>query len=455
MGYKIIKKLITPNKYSRPQRRLASVKGIVIHWVANPNSSAMGNRNYFDSRKNGSKGYGSAHYIVGLNETQNIVQAIPESEMAYHVGSRTYTTRALERLGSYPNNSTIGIEATHIDWSGNMTDYTYNALLELSVDLLKKYGLDENDLWLHKTVVGWKDCHRFFVRNNDEWIKFKRLAGEMLRGEAQLNSEVNTDEIEMVDSDQDGFYEIKRGDTLWGISQALDISVDDLLALNTVNPNKMQVGDKIRVREREEEINFIKVKSDVWLHNGANFEEWSRVRVLKAGEEYKVYGEKNDMYSIGNGLYVSKNYVETIDNLTPQPKEPTKVDYPLIKHSSKGEYVEKVQQILKDRGYKIVVDGIFGANTEKAIKEFQRAVGLASDGIVGSNTWAKLLEKKKIYGVSTSDVWIHSKPDFNASTRTKVLGEGQKVDILDGGTSDMYKTNLGYVSKRFILKREY
>jgi len=37
------------------------------------------------------------------------------------------------------------------------------------------------------------------------------------------------------------------------------------------------------------------------------------------------------------------------------------------------------------------IDGIFGANTEKAVKSFQRAKGLAADGIAGKNTWAKLL----------------------------------------------------------------
>src|SRR5690606_36542004 len=37
------------------------------------------------------------------------------------------------------------------------------------------------------------------------------------------------------------------------------------------------------------------------------------------------------------------------------------------------------------------IDGIFGANTEKAVKSFQRAKGLSVDGIAGKNTWSKLL----------------------------------------------------------------
>jgi uncharacterized protein YeaO (DUF488 family) len=29
------------------------------------------------------------------------------------------------------------------------------------------------DIWLHYEVVGWKDCHRWFVNNPKEWTSFK------------------------------------------------------------------------------------------------------------------------------------------------------------------------------------------------------------------------------------------------------------------------------------------
>ena len=35
-------------------------------------------------------------------------------------------------------------------------------------------------------------------------------------------------------------------------------------------------------------------------------------------------------------------------------------------------------------------DMIFGANTEKAVRAFQKANNLSVDGICGKNTWAKL-----------------------------------------------------------------
>lgn len=38
----------------------------------------------------------------------------------------------------------------------------------------------------------------------------------------------------------------------------------------------------------------------------------------------------------------------------------------------------------------LMADGIFGPNTEEAVKELQKAKGLAADGIVGPRTWAAL-----------------------------------------------------------------
>lgn len=61
-----------------------------------------------------------------------------------------------------------------------MTNETYNTLIELVADLLKKYKLTADDLWLHKEVVGWKDCHKWFVDHPDEWVKFKKLVADKL-----------------------------------------------------------------------------------------------------------------------------------------------------------------------------------------------------------------------------------------------------------------------------------
>lgn len=248
MAYKITQDLLTPNPYSRPMDKLKSVRAVVLHWTANPMSSAKGNRNFFENRKSGKSGYGSAHYIVDLDGL--VIQCLPDNEVGYHVGSHVYTAHALNRLSSYPNNCTIGIEMTHKDWEGRFTADTYNSTLELAVRLLKKYGLDENDLWLHHTVVGWKDCARWFVNNNSEWIKFKTKAGEMLRGKANLNKEVDTKDMEYVSADKNGYYTIKNGDTFWGLSQALNVDVKTIAKLNPkLDAKNLKVGQKVKVKD--------------------------------------------------------------------------------------------------------------------------------------------------------------------------------------------------------------
>ena len=62
-----------------------------------------------------------------------------------------------------------------------------------------------------------------------------------------------------------------------------------------------------------------------------------------------------------------------------------------LKNGSKNIYVGIMQFKLNSLGYSTGnADMIFGANTEKAVKAFQKDKGLAVDGICGKNTWAKL-----------------------------------------------------------------
>ena len=62
-----------------------------------------------------------------------------------------------------------------------------------------------------------------------------------------------------------------------------------------------------------------------------------------------------------------------------------------IKKGNKGNDVKVIQSKLKDLGFLSgSVDGIFGPNTEKAVKAFQKSAGLKDDGIVGTKTIAAL-----------------------------------------------------------------
>lgn len=61
---------------------------------------------------------------------------------------------------------------------------------------------------------------------------------------------------------------------------------------------------------------------------------------------------------------------------------------PLLKKGSKGDAVRQLQEALKALGFDPGgIDGVFGARTEAAVKEFQHSVGITADGICGEVTW--------------------------------------------------------------------
>ena len=65
---------------------------------------------------------------------------------------------------------------------------------------------------------------------------------------------------------------------------------------------------------------------------------------------------------------------------------------PSIKYGSTGSHVKTLQAILKSKyGKSLSVDGDFGNNTAKKLKEVQKTLGLSQDGICGAKTWGKVL----------------------------------------------------------------
>ncbi|GHO56361.1 peptidoglycan-binding domain-containing protein [Ktedonobacter robiniae] len=95
--------------------------------------------------------------------------------------------------------------------------------------------------------------------------------------------------------------------------------------------------------------------------------------------------------------------VFTITGATPSPVSAATVQSnmaqaasscpPTISRGSTGSAVRLLQSDLYSRTPGgLTVDGIFGSQTEKAVENWQRALGLKVDGIVGPKTWATLGE---------------------------------------------------------------
>jgi N-acetylmuramoyl-L-alanine amidase CwlA len=88
--------------------------------------------------------------------------------MCYHVGSLSYTNRALKQLSSYPNNCTIGIELVpprkkevlknSALWEGKFSDATLDSCREFVRHLCKKHGLFPENIYRHFDITGKEDC---------------------------------------------------------------------------------------------------------------------------------------------------------------------------------------------------------------------------------------------------------------------------------------------------------
>lgn len=91
--------------------------------------------------------------------------------------------------------------------------------------------------------------------------------------------------------------------------------------------------------------------------------------------------------------------ISAIGGGTPTPPKPSVPStgkklgdkMPTIKRGNKSSRVRMLQGLLIAWNHNIKVDGIFGPNTEKAVKAFQTKYAKPVDGIVGPITWNKLL----------------------------------------------------------------
>ena len=162
MAELITEKYLTVHANSRPGYKLESLKNIVIHYVANPGTTALQNWKYFENKNSV-----SAHFIIDLDGS--ILQCMPLDEVAWAIG----TTE-----GNY---STLSIECCHPDSTGKFTDATYESLVKLVSWLCQKYDFTADQVKRHydyprtnsSGVVWHKSCPLYFVNHPEKWEEFK------------------------------------------------------------------------------------------------------------------------------------------------------------------------------------------------------------------------------------------------------------------------------------------
>lgn len=97
----------------------------------------------------------------------------------------------------------------------------------------------------------------------------------------------------------------------------------------------------------------------------------------------------------------------------------------MLRFGSRGTLVEYLQLALVRAGYTTLsIDGVFGARTRDAVRDFQQKNGLTPDGVVGRRTWSALMPYLKGYTthvVRAGDTFFRLAQTYNTDMRRIML----------------------------------
>ncbi len=153
--------LISIDGTSRRGEKLEGIRNIVIHYVGNPGTSAMQNRNWYENPESEV----SSHFLVGLEG--EVLLCVPLDEKS--------------SASNHRNADTISIEVCHPDASGKFSGETYSALVRLTAWLLDACRMDAQTVIRHYDITG-KDCPRYFVQHEESWLAFRENVARAVSG---------------------------------------------------------------------------------------------------------------------------------------------------------------------------------------------------------------------------------------------------------------------------------
>lgn len=238
-------------------------------------------------------------------------------------------------------------------------------------------------------------------------------------------------------------------------------------------------------KTESEKIALMKEWDELWKKGRAGNTELAAADSMYKGEKYTLvdasgasyggfsYNSATDTWSNGNisisgsdisGADITKNTLSTKKDFsikdTPtggNPNDQTGNNYPYgkasetsgnIKQGARGNAVKAIQYALNQLGFgnsgTRSVDGIFGSSTAKAVRAFQRAMGIKQDGIVGSRTREKFRAKQyKTGGLAdyTGMAWLDgtkSKPELVLNAK-----DTENFITLKDILSDLFRTGVG------------
>lgn len=105
-------------------------------------------------------------------------------------------------------------------------------------------------------------------------------------------------------NEESDYYVVKKGDSLWSIAKKYNMTVDELKSINNLKSNLLSIGQRLKIKESDDNQNIYIVKKGDTLYKIANM-YGTTVDNLKA-----LNNLKNNNLSIGQKLIVpSKNKI--------------------------------------------------------------------------------------------------------------------------------------------------
>lgn len=390
------------NKTYRRRAR-SEIRNIAIHHSATTSGSAEAFARYHVNQLDWP---GVAYHYV-INKDGSIDLCHDPEVVSYHVGNSNGRALGICMVGDF---RTQTLDAPQ-----------RNAALELVKNLINDFNLTVDDVWGHIEFPGysWKPCPSI---NMEQFRSSLREAG------SPTSSPINN--IPSQPSPRQIISRGDRGDDVKTIQQKLaDLGfnpgpIDGIFGPLTVDAvERFQRSARIGVDgvvgpETRSALENYEATTDPVEHGAPSDEPDQReeqylgeqrrmlrlIRPMMRGEDVIQVQEK--VGALIDGVYgpatersvmaFQRRNNLTVDGivgpLTWRALDATNGNVPVYERilslqtpMMRGDDVRHVQQALN-----VQVDGIFGPNTERAVREFQRQAGITVDGIVGSQTWNRL-----------------------------------------------------------------
>lgn len=333
MSYKFAKN-IGRNHSSRSSYGYGSgIDGITVHWWGGKGQKF---RNVVDWLRGytGNRG-SSAHYVVQDGLVEQIVE---DSRASWHGGNNK------------ANGTTIGIEMRP-----EMTDGDWATLVELCVNLERKHGSMKyygHKDWKNTACPGdYYDRLGELVDAVNAYHKTGKVPSTTGGGSSSGGGGGNT--YTSVSGSTPLVKLYHKGEPVERIQKSVGVKVDGFYGPATASA----VGEF----QKDHGLSADKIVGD---------NTWA---AINGGKASKPSESKAPNFPLRKGHWYGPESSNSKNHSGYYPKD--------------RQGIKRFQQKLKDRGWTIGVDGIFGPATSKIVKQFQDEKGLRADGGVGISTW--------------------------------------------------------------------